>query len=463
MAGPGTANVNNGSNSVTYNPSLAKSLQKNGVKGTDPQSVKSDTKINSFGPNEFKFSEAQQEDNLRSIMGYINKNASSLNKENPMENLVISAGCDPRPASAELKKLDEAVASRNMTAIKAGLDNLGVTSDDDFETFCALANQSQPGENLNGNYSLHILRSMTVLETTKAAINKCNLTDAQKAQAIKDIKVEVVCGGVTTRPSGVLDDRFNQITIAPKNEWALGKDETVEFLIDNSPSGKEEISKQVAFLLKYVDINKDNITGKAKIRVTRFAGDNNGFDKKLGRKADQEENYKTFLTIDANNIKTLDLEKAMKDGIDGMGSGQERMLMNSIVKLQQDRDIGERPTKIFTVSDEGFQTDLTRENLSKIQTLKQDAGINEVNFVIVNKQGVPNKVEAGELLKDLDNTGITNDLPKELESLFSQSKYSGLKGDEILNSPITRGIQSGSKVHLSQYQRKTPDKKHLSG
>ncbi len=153
-----------------------------------------------------------------------------------MVNIVISAGCTKDPASQNLKDLDKAIADQNPAAIKNYLKKLNVTSDNfvsdaDFATFQALAGMNQPDPKLDGNYSLHILRLMTMLTTTKEAINKSDLTDIQKAQAIKDIKVKVICGGVT-------GDRFDQAILEPKSEFAVGENGTGMVLVDNSPSGK---------------------------------------------------------------------------------------------------------------------------------------------------------------------------------------------------------------------------------
>ena len=121
-------------------------------------------------------------------MGYVKTNVASLGRDNSMENIVISAGCDSRGASPKLKELDKAIADQNMAAVKKCLKDLSVTSDnyvsdEDFQTFQSLASLSTPGDNQDGNYSLHILRSMTILSTTKAAINR--IADQGLSPAIK--------------------------------------------------------------------------------------------------------------------------------------------------------------------------------------------------------------------------------------------------------------------------------------
>ena len=415
MGTPGANNnVNSGASRLTYNPALASSMQKNKVNGSDARTDKVETKINSFAPNEFKFSPEQQENNFTAIMGYVKTNVASLGKDNAMENVVISAGCDSRGASPKLKELDKAIADQNTGAIRKCLKDLSVTSDnsvseEDFQTFQALASLSTPGDNQDGNYSLHILRSMTILSTTKAAINKCNLTDAQKDNAIRDIRVEVVCGGVTSKPSGVSDERFNQITMEPKNGFSIGKNGIGKVLVDNSASGGINKDKQAGIAADLIWANRDNIINdNSEFQVIRFAGDNNGVTKSLGSKADREENFKTILTVNAKNLSTMskaDLKKAIMNGIDGRGSNAEFVVTNTAIAMQNDK-----PASItWTITDEPIQD---KAGIEKLMALKQSTGTKEVNFLVIDNNQNNNKFE-------LDQ--ISNGLPKELAALFTKN------------------------------------------
>lgn len=401
-------------------------------------------KVNNFDANKFEFSPAQKEANLELAKSFINQNADYL--KNSLKNIVIKAGCDERNASPELMKLDKALAAKDENGIKKGLEALGIKTETDIKKFRELAGKSDPGDKITGNYSLHVLRSMTMLSGTIEAINKSNLTKGQKERAIRNIKVEIVRGGITVERGGAKDakeyqeDRYNQLEIESKSEWTIGKDESIEVLIDNSPSGEKTVSASAAFFRDYVNMNKDLIVGEASITATRFSGSEKEIDP--GNSASRENNYKTFLKIDKGNISQLDVSKEVKDNINGKGSSSERMLKNTITKLSEIKASGKKTDKIFVVSDEGFQKDLTLKNLRDIQKLKQETGVKEVYFVIFNDQGVPNKIEAGEILQDLAKlSGMGEEKAKEF--LFTQSahvaadgevvRYSEQKGDELLD------------------------------
>jgi hypothetical protein len=401
-----------------------------------------------FDPNRFEFSGAQKDAVSKLIKTFISKNISCL--KNCLQNIVVKAGCDERNANQRFVDLDKSLANKNDAAVTRTLNALGVTADADIEMFMKLAGKSDPGEPITGNYSLHILRSMTMLKETTAAINASNLTKGQKEQVIRNIRVEITPCGITTKrgvndPKGYAADRFNLLEIEPKSEWNMGGNETVEFLIDNSPSGAgpDSISASSAFLRDYVGMNLDLITGGAGITVTRFSGDVGGIDTQ--NKAALENDYKTFLMIDKYNISRLDITKEIKDNITGRGSSRERMLKDTIVKLNEIRSSGKKVDKVFVVSDEGFQKDLTLKNLKEIQSLKQSTGVKAVYFVIIDEQGVPNKIEVGNILNDLAKLNNGNE-ERAKETLFAKCayigedgeviRYSKLKGDELFEKSL---------------------------
>jgi hypothetical protein len=409
-------------------------------------------KINNFDPNQFVFNAAQKAANFELTTSFINKNIEFF--KSSLKGISIQAGCDERNASQALMNLDKALVDNNEEAVTKGLAALGVTSEDDVKKFMELAKKNNPGEKLTGNYSLHILRSMTMLKETISAINASNLTKDQKELMIRNINVDICCGGITTKrgnvnnPEEYAADRYFALEAKPTDTWSLGKDEKVAFLVDNSPSAavNENLnasttllsSFSATFLNGYLNMNKDAIKGGAEIIVTRYSGSGQGLN--------VDNNYKTFLTINEKNIQQLDITKALKSNINGLGSSRERMLDNTITMLAEIKNgTREKVDKIYVESDEGFQKDFSLKNLQLIQSLKQSTGVKEVCFVVFDKQGVPNTLEAGDILTDFAKlNGGNEDHAKEM--LFNICahvnkdgqiiRYDRLKGDELFQKNL---------------------------
>jgi hypothetical protein len=408
-------------------------------------------KINNFDPNQFVFNAAQKAANFELTTSFINKNIEFF--KSSLKGISIEAGCDERNASKALMDLDKALVDNNETAVISGLKALGVTADDDVTKFMELAKKNNPGEKLTGNYSLHVLRSMTMLKETISAINASNLTKDQKEMMIRNINVDICCGGITTKrgsvnnPEEYAADRYFSLEAKPTDTWSLGKDEKVAFLVDNSPSaaGSGNLSASTtllssfsaAFLNGYLNMNKEAISGGAEIIVTRYSG---------GVGTPKENNYKTFLTINENNIQQLDITKELKKNINGMGSSRERMLENAITMLTQIKDgTSAKVDKIYVESDEGFQKDLSLKNLRLIQSLKESTGVKEVCFVVFDKQGIPNTLEAGDILTDFAklNGGDENHAKEMLFNICAHVnkdgqviRYDKLKGDELFEKSL---------------------------
>ncbi len=161
--------------------------------------------------------------------------------------------------------------------------------------------------------------------------------------------------------------------------------------------------------------------------MTRFAGDYNGYTKKLSSRREEEKNYKTYLTVNAKeiingkkfvNMSKADLKEMIKAGIEGNGSNSECVVTNTAVALQDKNP----PSITWTITDETIHDKAGIENL---MALKQSTGAKEVNFLVINT-----KDKKGFELESLKPSGGDNGLPKEYADLFGENENNNISNNK---------------------------------